>query len=65
MHSSVRRGVGDNWRLRRLERLWRPMEIHSSNGRREGDSKRLRETTETIETMESNGYALQCRKESK
>ena len=39
--------------------------MHSSKGRREGDSKRLRETTETIETMESNGYALQCRKESK
>ena len=35
--------------------------MHSNNGRREGDRKRLRETTETIETMETNGDALQCR----
>ena len=36
-----------------------------SKWRREGDSERLRETMETIETMETNGDALQCRKESK
>ena len=36
--------------------------MHTSKGRREGDNKRLRETTETMET---NGDALQCRKENK
>ena len=39
--------------------------MHTSKGRREGDSKRLRETTETIETMETNEDELQRRKESK
>ena len=36
--------------------------MHTSNGKREGDSKKLRETTETMET---SGDALQCRKENK
>ena len=47
----------------RLKRMWRPKEMPISKERREGDSERLRET---IEAMETNGYALQHRnKESK
>ena len=39
--------------------------MDTSKGRREGDSKRLRETTETIEIMETKRDALQGKNVSK
>ena len=46
--------------------MWRPKEMPIIKERRERDSERLREIMETIEDMETNGYALQYRnRESK
>ena len=48
-----------------MERLWRPMEVHISEGRRVGDSRGLRESKEIGETVETNGDVHQQRKKSK